>query len=114
MLPGGGVCDRTPLPFPIQQQIIRSIHYNPERREDLLPTINGQLPANAIVGSTLLNRLRQELSAEQWQTLELHFFEGYSFYEIADKTGQTFGNVRNHYHRGLERLRFLVSQEKCV
>jgi RNA polymerase sigma-70 factor (ECF subfamily) len=62
----------------------------------------------------LLNRLREQLSAEQRQTLELHFFEGYTFHEIAEKTGQTFGNVRNHYYRGLERLRSCVFPEKHV
>jgi Sigma-70, region 4 len=41
-------------------------------------------------------------------------FEGCSFYEIADKTGQTIGKVRNHYHRGLERLRSLVSEKQCA
>ena len=29
--------------------------------------------------------------------------DGY-FQEIAEKTGQTLGNVRNHYYRGLERV----------
>jgi RNA polymerase sigma-70 factor, ECF subfamily len=92
----------------------RHHRYSQEQHEDLLPSLNGQLPVNAIVGRTLLNRLQQDLSAEQWHTLELHFFEGYSLYEIADKTGQTFGNVRNHYYRGLERLRCLVPQKKSA
>jgi len=39
------------------------------------------------------------------ETLELHFFEGYSLREIAERKGQTVGNVRHHYYRALECLR---------
>jgi len=47
----------------------------------------------------------EALSEEQRETLRLHFFEGYSFAEIADKLGQSYANIRNHYYRGLEKLR---------
>jgi RNA polymerase sigma-70 factor (ECF subfamily) len=88
-------------------------HYNSqELQEDRLQTTNGQVSINELAARTLLNRLREEISAEQRQTLELHFFEGYSFREIAEKTGQTLGNVRNHYYRGLEKLRSYISHEK--
>jgi RNA polymerase sigma-70 factor, ECF subfamily len=90
-------------------------HYDSqELHEERLPTTNGRVSIDEIAGRTLLGRLRHELSAEQRKTLELHFFEGYSFREIAGKTGQTIGNVRNHYYRGMERLRSYVSQEKRV
>jgi RNA polymerase sigma-70 factor, ECF subfamily len=45
------------------------------------------------------------LSEEQRETLRLHFFEGHTFEEIAEKLGQSYGNVRNHHYRGLEKLR---------
>lgn len=81
-------------------------HYNgQELDEERLAGHQGQISINDLAGKALLEKLRKELSTEQIQTLELHFFEGYSFHEIAEKTGQTFGNVRNHYYRGLERLR---------
>jgi RNA polymerase sigma-70 factor (ECF subfamily) len=81
-------------------------HYKAqELDEDRLIGHRGQISINELAGKTLLNKLRKELSPEQQQTLELHFFEGDNFHEIAEKTGQTFGNVRNHYYRGLERLR---------
>jgi RNA polymerase sigma-70 factor, ECF subfamily len=81
-------------------------HYNSqELNEDRLMGHPGQISINELAGKALLEKLRKELSAEQLQTLELHFFEGYSFHEIAERTGQTLGNVRNHYYRGLERLR---------
>jgi RNA polymerase sigma-70 factor (ECF subfamily) len=45
------------------------------------------------------------LTEDQRETLRLHFFEGYTFTEIAEKLGQSFANVRNHHYRGLEKLR---------
>jgi len=47
----------------------------------------------------------QSLTEDQRQTLRLHFFEGYTFEEIAEKLGQSYGNVRNHHYRGLEKVR---------
>lgn len=46
-----------------------------------------------------------ELSRDQRETLTLCFFEGCSFEEIATKLGQTPGNVKHHYYRGLDKLR---------
>ena len=53
-----------------------------------------------------------ELSESQRETLHLFFFEGYTFEEIAAKTGQTIGNARNHYYRGLQKLRKQISAGK--
>jgi len=53
-----------------------------------------------------------ELSESQRQTLHLFFYEGYTFEEIAAKLGQTVGNARNHYYRGLEKLRKRISAGK--
>lgn len=84
-------------------------HYNSqELDEERQPNHSSHISIDNVAGRTLLNRLREELSEEQWQTLELHFFEGYTFHEIADRTGQAFGNVRHHYYRGLEKLRSFV------
>jgi len=52
-----------------------------------------------------LKKALNGLSAEQQETLQLYFFEGFSLEEIAARTGQSFGNVRHHYYRGLEKLR---------
>ena len=41
----------------------------------------------------------------QRETLRLHFYEGCSFTEIAEKLGQSYVNIRHHYYRGLEKLR---------
>ena len=46
-----------------------------------------------------------ELSDAQRETLRLFFFEGFTLDEIASKLGESTGNVRHHYFRGLDRLR---------
>jgi len=45
------------------------------------------------------------LSDNQRQALGLHLLDGYTFDEIAVKLDQSRGNVKNHYFRGLEKLR---------
>jgi RNA polymerase sigma-70 factor, ECF subfamily len=50
-------------------------------------------------------RIVEDLTGDQRETLRLHFFEGYTFAEIAGKLGQSYANVRNHHYRGLEKLR---------
>jgi RNA polymerase sigma-70 factor (ECF subfamily) len=58
-----------------------------------------------LVGNTTVQGLLDTLTEDQRNTLSLHFFEGYTFDEIAEKLGQSQGNVRNHYYRGLDKLR---------
>ena len=53
-----------------------------------------------------------ELSECQRQTLHLFLYEGYTFEEIAAQLGQTVGNARNHYYRGLQKLRKQISAGK--
>ena len=52
-----------------------------------------------------LRKLFDSLSRNQRQTLRLFFFEGLTLPEIALRLGQTRGNVKNHYFRGLDKLR---------
>lgn len=57
------------------------------------------------LGNGGLERVFEALSENQRQTLRLHFFEGYTFDEIAAELGQSKGNIRHHYFRGLNTLR---------
>ena len=70
--------------------------------------------AQAIDRKEALQNWFAELSESQRQTLQLFFFEGYTFEEIATKLGQTVGNARNHYYRGLEKLRKQISAGKLL
>jgi RNA polymerase sigma-70 factor (ECF subfamily) len=50
----------------------------------------------------------ESLKQPQRRTLEMAYCEGMSLKEIADATGESLGNVRHHYYRGLSRLRALI------
>lgn len=65
---------------------------------------NGESFAS-VVGKTTISTVLHSLTDDQRDTLSLHFVEGFTFAEIAAKLGQSVGNVRNHYYRGLEKLR---------
>jgi RNA polymerase sigma-70 factor, ECF subfamily len=59
----------------------------------------------ALFGRSCWKAILDDLTGDQEQVLRLHFFEGHTFAEIAEKIGQTYSNVRNHHYRGLEKLR---------
>jgi len=59
----------------------------------------------AIFDSALVQEILQSLTPEQFETVRLFFFEGYTLVEISEKLGQPLGNVRHHYYRGLNKLR---------
>ncbi len=56
------------------------------------------------------NEVLTALPEAQRQTIEMYFFEGLSLKEIAERRDETFSNVRHHYYRGLERLRFYLNK----
>ena len=84
------------------------------KREDLqssasqvvgIPTTEHDYSPEAVFGRNGLDKLLGALSEDQRETLRLFFFEGYTLAEISAKIGQPLGNVRNHYYRGLDKLR---------
>ena len=88
-------------------------HYNASQLNEELVRGKPHPPfIDVVFARQVLERLRDQLTTDQQRTLELHFFEGYSLREIAETTSQTLGNIRNHYYRGLERLRSIVFPEK--
>ena len=60
------------------------------------------------IGRTRLREMLDCLTADQWETIQLYFFEGYTLSEIAHKRGQPVGNIRHHFYRGIEKLRSRV------
>lgn len=88
-------------------------HYNVEELDEgRIISVDAQLSVDQLDAKGLLERLRGQLTPDQQRTLELHFFEGYSLREIAEKSGQSLGNVRHHYYRALERLRSNLFSKK--
>ena len=69
-------------------------------------------PVNQILAELDLQKMFGILSEDQQKTLRLHFIEGYTLDEIANRLGQTKGNVRHHSFRGLERLRKQIFSSK--
>ena len=65
-----------------------------------------------LVGNMTMQGLLDTLTEDQRNTLSLHFFEGYTFGEIAAKLDQSLGNIRNHYYRALDRLRKQMFQRE--
>jgi RNA polymerase sigma-70 factor (ECF subfamily) len=57
-------------------------------------------------------KILEDLTQDQRETFWLHFFEGYTFTEIAEKLGQSYANVRNHHYRGLEKLRKHLAEDE--
>jgi len=84
------------------------------KREDLqssasrvvgIPTTEHDYSPETVFGRNGLEKLLGALSEDQRETLRLFFFEGYTLTEIGARIGQPLGNVRNHYYRGLDKLR---------
>jgi RNA polymerase sigma-70 factor (ECF subfamily) len=73
--------------------------------EDPRATVQHERSIQEMFGESDFDKVFAELSLNQRETLRLHFFEGYTFAEIAAELGQSRGNIKHHYFRGLERLR---------
>jgi RNA polymerase sigma-70 factor (ECF subfamily) len=81
-----------------------------------LPLANSQEEAEgfeermtAWVTGGRLHAAFETLTEKQRTTLELFFFEHCDLQEVAQKTGESFDNTRNHYYRGLKQLRKTVA-----
>jgi len=48
------------------------------------------------------------LPKEQRSVIEMASYQGLTMQEIAERTGESFANVRHHYYRGLQKLRALI------
>lgn len=73
--------------------------------DTLLGTTDLDREVGARLNRAKLEEAFAELPHAQRRTLEMFFFEGMEMREIAGKLGESLGNVRHRYYRGLERLR---------
>ena len=74
-------------------------------REDPQAAVHYEDTIEAAIGQDALRRIEASLSEVQRRVLYLRFFDGHTIDEIAALLGQSAGNVRNHYYRGLEKMR---------
>ncbi len=94
----------------------RHAHYSSRLNENAADLTAVTMPfydesIEAHFGREPLRNALAELSEAQRETLRLYFFEGYALDEIASKLGESLGNVRHHYFRGLDRLRKYLPRE---
>jgi RNA polymerase sigma-70 factor (ECF subfamily) len=65
-------------------------------------------PAYVVLWNPRMVAAFKSLSKEQQLALTLYYFQGYTFQEIADRLGYSYGNVKHHIYRGIGRLREIV------
>jgi len=66
---------------------------------------NGITCLNLMERTVSVREAMAHLTEAQRRTLKLAFFEGLSIEEICQRTGESPGNVRHHYYRGLKRMK---------
>ena len=69
-------------------------------------------PLPAPESGHLIQQALTQLSRRQRETLELAFYDGLTMQEIAERSGQSYANIRHHYYRGLEKLRDVLGSTK--
>jgi RNA polymerase sigma-70 factor (ECF subfamily) len=62
-----------------------------------------RIPAQEL--KQVLEQALRTLPEQQKRTIENVIFEGLTLRDFAEQTGQTYSAVRNHYYRGIDRLR---------
>lgn len=86
------------------------LRQQPEKAEERVAKLAAPIKAyedslEARFGKERLHKAFDEMSDDQRATFQLFFFEGYNLEEIAVRLGQSVGQVKHHYYRGLARLR---------
>jgi RNA polymerase sigma-70 factor (ECF subfamily) len=58
----------------------------------------------------LVEEILPRLSEKQRAVIQMAFFEGMNLSEVASRTGESVGNVRHAYYRGMDKLRSLLTE----
>jgi len=56
----------------------------------------------------------ETLNEKEKKTLDLAYFHGFLLKEIADQLDEPLPNIRNHYYRGLKKLRDFLQDRSCL
>ena len=74
-----------------------------------------EMPAGPqLFGQEIARAVKEALATlndTQRRTIEMVFFGGLTLRDVAEKTGESLSNARNHYYRGLEKLRGCLAVE---
>lgn len=60
-------------------------------------------------GMRLINQALAHLDDKQRAAVTAYSFRGLSVNEIAEEMGESYGNARHHFYRGLDRMRRLIT-----
>lgn len=92
--------------------LLRQFYNRPELAD---PKWVEEMPGGAQLFGQEIGRAVKEalatLSENQKRTIEMVFFEGLTLRDVAEKTKESLSNVRNHYYRGLEKLRGCLTEQ---
>jgi RNA polymerase sigma-70 factor (ECF subfamily) len=83
-----------------------------ESREPVLPGSDARLPPAE--AARLVRQLLAQLGDRQRRTIEMACFDGLTMNEIAATTGESVGNVRHHYYRGIAKLKALLAERPAL
>jgi RNA polymerase sigma factor (sigma-70 family) len=107
----------TTIAMNVRRDYLRRIQRRPEGRLQNGLTIDPEAPAidpHAATEATRLRQLVAQLPNSQRTVIELHWFEGLSFPEVASVLGANPSAVKVRAHRGYKRLRVLLTEKKSV
>jgi RNA polymerase sigma-70 factor (ECF subfamily) len=86
---------------------LRGIYLDLEESREEPPTSNGR-SLDALESARAIKQALGFLSKAQRIAVELAYYEGLTMNEIAERTGESFGNVRHNYYRALKKLRSVL------
>jgi RNA polymerase sigma-70 factor (ECF subfamily) len=69
-------------------------------------------PAYFVLWNASMVAAFKSLSREQQLALKLFYFRGYTFQEIAEQLGYSYGSAKHHVYRGIEKLRQVI-YDRC-
>jgi len=91
---------------------LRGMYDTPPGDAAALVSLGSPTGMPACESEHLIQQALTQLSIRQRETVELAFYDGLTMQEIAERTGQSYANIRHHYYRGLEKLRLILGDAK--
>lgn len=98
----------------LKREYFRRKKRRPERSLDAETTVEptvGALGAARVEAQRTLARVLHTLPADQREVIELHWFDGLEFPEVAQVVGATLSAVKVRAHRGYVRLRAALGDD---
>jgi RNA polymerase sigma-70 factor (ECF subfamily) len=101
----------------LKREYFRKKKRRPERSfdpESMLEPAVGALGAARVDAQRTLSRVMADLPADQREVIELHWFDGLEFPEVATVVGASVSAVKVRAHRGYVRLRQALGDDVAL